>query len=266
MNEFHTRPSLKRIYSKNFLFTSLQPSPLNFIFSAIHTTTSFCNALQVEAMATTKITANTKTYKPPSSKSKTRAKGSQVPGARNALPTARLLHFNTSPTMRGSRSPPAPTSMPAHVTLRTSGSQRSNKMTIMPTPKLIQAIQNLGTMSKPLQVKVIKRNSERDEDTSSYESDSSGDTMSMGSPLRPNIKSKGRDGTHANDMADISLPPQEAINASQVLRHQAAVASEFPGVPIWFPVKIKRILVDEGCPNALPFKVSNAGHDLESSF
>lgn len=256
MNEFQVQLFLKRIYQRHFIQLPLNPT-LSFIFSAKQTaTTSLSTTLKVEAMATARNRAKRKIYKSPSSKAQPHAEDPKVRGLKNALPTARVLQFNAPHTAQGSRSPPAPSLMAAHATFASPDSKGGNKMTIMPTPKLIQAIQNLGPTSKPLQVKVINRNSERDEDTSSYESDSSGDTVSMGSPLRCNTKSKGRSGAPAISTADISNPPQEATNASQILKHQTAMASEFPGVPIWFPVKIKRILVDEGCPNALPFKVS----------
>jgi hypothetical protein len=184
---------------------------------------------------------------------------SKAPAVRDDLSNMKILHSSSSSTIRGStHTSPA---LQPNITLRLPDSLLNNEVSLKPTPKLIQAIQNPGPLSKPLQVKLVKRESGMDEDTSSYESDSSDDVHSTDFRSHPNIKPTGR--TPSNDLAIYNAPNgakcylQKMKNdQSQLPEQKVTEMSELQGVPLWFPARIKLILKDDGCPHALPFKVS----------
>ena len=176
-----------------------------------------------------------------------------------------LPRSSTPLTIQLTRLQPSSISMKPNTDLCNSEPQSAGKVSVKPTPELMQAVQNLGPDSKPLNVKLIRREIEHDEDTSSYESDSSGDTLSDESPSRPNIKKKGagslgNSGFAMNKVKKIDLSSifQKAnIDLSKIPKQKVEEPFDFSGIPVWFPLKIKRILKDDGFPDALPFKVGN---------
>jgi hypothetical protein len=156
--------------------------------------------------------------------------------------------------------------MKPNIDLCNSEPQPDRKVSVKPTPKLMQAFQNLGPESKPLHVKLVRRESERDEDTSEYESNSGGDTLSDESIAK--TKGRGYPATsvttvNAAGEFDLSSLLQKAnIDLSQIPKQKVEETLDFSGIPVWFPLKIKRILKDDGFPDALPFKVRNHGWAL----
>lgn len=197
-----------------------------------------------EITETSKIATKPKMHTSPNTKPQVGA-GSLVKSPR--------LHFKDPPTIQQSKSHLAPTSTKMDVGLYKSNPGSNRKVSIKPTPKLIQAIESLGPDSKPIQVKLVRRESEGDEDTSSYESDSSGGTLAMRERGSPKAK-----GENNGLKADIAALLQKAnIDLSQIPEKKASVETDFSGIPEWFPLKIKRILKDDGFPDALPFKASH---------
>jgi hypothetical protein len=209
--------------------------------------------------STKKIEARTQGCKSPDFKPQLGRENSKAPAVGDDLPNRKILHSNSPSTIRGSTH--ASPALNANITLRLPDSLLNNEVSIKPTPKLIQAIQNLGPVSKPLQVKLVKRESVVDEDTSSYESDSSDDVHSTDFRSHPNIKPKVC--PPSNDVAIYNAPngtkgylQKTKKDPSQPPRQKVTEISELQGVPLWFPAKIKMILQDGGCPHALPFNVS----------
>jgi hypothetical protein len=199
------------------------------------------------------------------SQSQAGANNYKVEAARNAKAKTQPRHLRAPLASHLLRSQLTSISTKSNGDVCNADSQPNRKVSVKPTPKLLEAIHSLGPESNPLQVKLVRRESEADEDTSSYESDSSGGTLSAGSPLRPNAKTNGRGGTDTNSaagnntsMIDLtSLLKKRKICLSQIPEAKVADPLDFPGIPVWFPIKIKRILKDDGFPDALPFKVGN---------
>ena len=206
--------------------------------------------------APAKITTNAKMEKAlaSASKSKAEASGYKAGAETNAGVTNQVFLSGSRSTLQLSRSQPGSDPMKTNTDACNSGSPSNRKVFAKPTLKLMEAVQNRGFDSKPLQVKLVRREGQDDEDTTSYESDSSGSTLSVESPLHQ----KAND-TVVNNVPKVdisSLLQDGTINMSQMPEKKVADPADFPGVPIWFPVKIKRILKDDGFPDALPFKVS----------
>lgn len=209
-----------------------------------------------------KTTASSKMHKPRNSKPQFGVTNSKVGATRNALVKSQLRH-KAPLTIQNFQSRLAPASMKTDLDLYSANPQPNGKMSVKPTPKLMQAIKNLGPDSKPIQAKLVRRESEGDMDTSSYESDSSGTTLSIGSLLRPYAtinnqrfaKDKATDNSLQWDVS--SLMQKVNIDLSKIPEKTPSGSLDFPGVPVWFPLKIKRVLKDKGFPDALPFKVSS---------
>jgi hypothetical protein len=111
---------------------------------------------------------------------------------------------------------------------------------------------------------------EDSEDTISYKSDSD-DYSDTDQTMIKQIMPKGQVYTHTNDMAVSYAPnfkfpfPQKIdISPHKPSMDHTTDVPDLPGVPRWFPARIKRILNDDGCPDALPFKVSNYGAQLRT--
>lgn len=131
--------------------------------------------------------------------------------------------------------------------------QINRKLFATPTTKLLRAIQDRSNETGSIHVKLVRR--EEDEDTSSYESDSSRETVLVEPQMLPSSK-KVKPPTNKTPKIDISaFLEQGLININQIPQKQPVDESDVTGIPAWFPVKIKRILKDTGFPDALPFKV-----------
>jgi hypothetical protein len=224
------------------------------------------------AASPAKIAADPKRHRLMSPKPRVGANSPEVGPAEDDTAKTQCDHFFSPLANQHPRSQLDSISMKPNIDLCNSEPQLDRKVSVKPTPKLMQAFQNLGPESKPLHVKLVRRESERDEDTSEYESNSGGDTLSDESPLRSIPKTKGRDHpatsvttVNAAGNFDLSSLLQKAnIDLSQIAKQKVEETVDFSGIPVWFPLKIKRILKDDGFPDALPFKVRNHGWALSS--
>ena len=206
--------------------------------------------------APAKITTNSKMKKPLVSEAEVGGSLYKAGAKKSAGVMNQVYLSGSRSTLQLSRSQPAPDSTRTKTAVCNSGPPSNRKVFAKPTHRLMEAVQNRGLASKPFQVKLVRREAQDDEDTSSYESDSSGSTLSVESPLNQKPNNAAINKAPKIDIS--SLMQDGTINMSQMPEQKVADPSDFPdfpGVPIWFPVKIKRILKDDGFPDALPFKV-----------
>jgi len=132
-----------------------------------------------------------------------------------------------------------------------------------PTSKHNRATQRLGPGHTPHWEKSMMQEREDSEDTISYESNSD-DYSDTDQTMSKHIMPKGQVYTHTKDMAvsyapnaKLEFPQKTNISPHKPSMDHTTDVSDLPEVPKWFPARIKRILNDDGCPDALPFKVSN---------
>jgi hypothetical protein len=161
------------------------------------------------------------------------------------------LDSGTRPTLQLARSQPSSITMKTNANLLEPSPQVERKLFAKPTGKLMEAVQNREPGSKPLQVKLVRRDS--DEDTSEYESACSNGTISAESPC-PTAQDLTVKNRPKIDLS--SLLEQGKLDMSQIPEKKAVPELDFTGIPAWFPLKIKRLLKDRGFPDAIPFKAS----------
>ena len=210
-----------------------------------------------------KIAASSKVHKALDPIPQVGSSNSKAVEVRGDTVNTQLLRSGSPLAIQLAESQPSSVSMKPNTDVCTSEARPGRKVSVKPTPKLMQAVQNLGPDSKRLHVKLVRRESEGNEDTSSYESDSSGNTLSGEYLLGPNAKAKAGSCPGSSDSAvnkvkkfDLSSFLQNAnIDLSKIPKQEVEESLDFSGIPVWFPLKIKRILKDDGFPDALPFKV-----------